>query len=179
MTFKLKIGPPAGLKLKGQLGVAFPIVGRTGLRFERKNNIWFGDLDYTGFAELTSFDASQKLFAVYDRTTGVWSQVSFASLISAGQTQQIITTGHVTVANNDGLIVINKTVGAATTVTLPLASQKVGPVKIADVKGDAGTNNITINTQGSDTFSGGLTSLVISGDTGSVLLHPTTGGYAV
>lgn len=179
MGIKLKAGPSQGLKLKGQLGVSFPVIGRTGLFFERLNGAWYGDLDYSDFVEIGSFDVSQKLFAIYDRTTGVWNRISLASLISAGQTQQFITDGNATVQPNDGLISIGKTVGAATTVTLPLASQKVGPVKIADFKGDAATNPITINTQGSDTFSGGLASWVISSDTGSVLLHPTTGGYAV
>lgn len=179
MGYRLKFGPRPGFKIKGTFGVAFPIVGRFGLVFERLNNIWYGDLDYSLFAELTSFTASEKLFAVYDRTTGIWNRVSLSTLVAASQTQQIITTGNATVAAADGLIVINKTVGAATTVTLGAASAKIGPVKIADFKGDAGTNNITINAAGSDKFSGNLSSWVIGADTGSVVLHPTTGGWAV
>jgi hypothetical protein len=179
--YRLKIGPPAGLKLKGKAGVALPIMGRTGLSFEKLGNIWYGDLDYSDLVELTAFDASQKLFAVYDRTTGEWGQVSFASLISAGQTYQVITTGDCVVQPNDGLIIINKTVGAATVVTLPAAATKVGKVKIVDFKGDAATNNITVAPNGAETFNGGATSWVISGDGASVVFDPIpTGlGYAV
>ena len=181
MTYRLKIGPPSGLKLKGQMGIALPIIGRTGLSFEKIGNIWYGDLDYSDFVELTSFDASQKLFAVYDRTTGVWNIVSFASLIAAGQTYQIIDSGDCTVQPNDGLIIINKTVGAATTVTLPASASKVGKVKVVDWKGDAGTNNITVNPNGSEKFNGAASSWVISGDGASVVFDPIpTGiGYAV
>lgn len=96
MGYRLKVGPAAGLKLKGSAGLTLPVVGRTGLLFEKISNVWYGDLDYSRFVEITSFDASQKLFAVYDRTTGVWNRVSFASLIAAGQTQQVITTGNAT-----------------------------------------------------------------------------------
>lgn len=179
MGYRLKVGPAAGLKLRGSAALALPVVGRTGLLFEKINNVWYGDLDYTQFVELAAFDASQKLFAVYDRATGVWNRISAATFINYSQTYQVVETGDVIVRPNDGLIAINKAVGAATTVTLPLASVKVGPVKIVDFKGDAGTNNITINVQGSDKFSGNLTSWAIDADTGSIVLHPIPSGYAV
>lgn len=179
MGYRLKVGPPSGLKLRGGTGFALPLIGRIGLLFEKVGGIWYGDLDYSKLVEITSFDASQKLFAVYDRTTEVWNTVSFASLIAAGQTQQIVDDGDVVVMPNDGLIAINKPIGAATSVTLPLASAKVGPVKIGDYKGDAATNPITIHTQGADKFSGNLSTWVIGADTGSVVLHPIPGGYVV
>lgn len=180
MSYRLKIGPPAGLRLKGNMGIALPIIGRTGLLFEKIGNVWYGDLDYSEFPELTTFDASQKLFAVIDRTTGVWNVVSFASLISAGQTYQVIDSGDCIVQPNDGLIIINKTVGAATTVTLPSSATKVGKVKIVDFAGDASTNNITVTPDGSETFNGGATSWVISGDGASVVFDPIPGlGYAI
>jgi hypothetical protein len=98
------------------------------------------------------------------------------------QTQQIITSGAtVTVAAKDSLIAVNKTVGSATTVNLPAASSKVGAVKISDFKGDAGTNNITINVAGTDKLNGNLTSWTIGADGGSVVLTPLSdgSGYAV
>lgn len=180
MAYKLKIGPAKGLKLKGNAGFALPLIGRTGLKATKTGGIWYLDLDYSDFVELTTFDASEKLFAIYDRTTAVWNVASIASLISAGQTTQIITTGDCTVQPNDGLIIINKGTGAATAVTLPAASAKVGKVKIVDFKGDASTNNITITPNGSETFNGGATSWTIDGDGGSVVLDPISGtGYAV
>lgn len=104
------------------------------------------------------------------------------SPLTATQTQQIKTSsGSVTVAATDSLIAINKTVGAATTVTLPLAASKTVPVKVSDWKGDAGTNNITINVSGSDKLNGNLTSWTIAGDGASLVFSPLQdgSGYAV
>lgn len=177
--YRLRLARVNALKLKVSTRIPAMLRGRTGIAIEIANGVWSFDLDYTGFDELAAFTAADKLFAVYDRGTGEWNQVSLATLLAATQTQQIITTGDCTVAAADGLIIINKTVGAATTVTLGAASAKIGPVKISDFKGDAGTNNITINAAGSDKFSGNLSSWVIGADTGSIVLHPTTGGWAV
>lgn len=105
--------------------------------------------------------------------------ISVADFNAAISTIQTITTGNVTVVDTDSLIVVNKTVGAATTVTLPAAADKIGPVKIVDFKGDGGTNAITINAAGSDKFNGNLSSWVIGSDGGSVVLHPHSGGWAV
>lgn len=179
-TFRLKL-ERASLKLKVNTRIPAQLVGGTGISITRTNAVYTTALDYSALAEITSFDASQKLFAVYDRTTGVWSQVSFASLISAGQTYQVITTGNCTVAVNDGLIIINKTVGAATAVTLPASATKVGKVKIVDFKGDAGTNNITVTPNGAEKFNGAAATWVIGGDGASVVFDPIPSGlgYAV
>lgn len=98
------------------------------------------------------------------------------------QTEQIKTSaGNVTVATTDGLIIINKTVGQATTVTLPASASKSGPVKVVDWKGDASTNVITIALTGGDKLNGNLTTWVIASDGGSVMLDPISDGtgYAV
>ncbi|MBR2118493.1 MAG: hypothetical protein IJ935_07445 [Afipia sp.] len=180
MGYKLKVGPPSGLKLKGAAGFGLPLIGRIGLLFQKIGGIWYGDLDYSQFAEITSFDATQKLFAVYDRTTGVWNRVSFASLIVAGQTMQYVTAGDVVVQPTDGLIIIDKTVGAATSVTMPASTAKVGRCKIVDFKGDASTNPITTGLAGSDKFNGNQSTWTISGNGGSIVLDPVPGkGYAV
>lgn len=98
---------------------------------------------------------------------------------------QYITSGStVTVGTTDNLIVINKSVGSATTINLPLAQSKVGSVKIVDYKGDASTNNITVNCIGTDTFNGGNTSWVIAADGASLVFNPIISnglgiGYAV
>jgi hypothetical protein len=99
---------------------------------------------------------------------------------------QVITSGASATINSDSSTVrVNKTVGSATTLTLPLAASKIGsggqlvPVLIVDWKGDAGTNNITINPSGSETIQG-LSSWTIAADNGSVFLRPIRGvGYAI
>lgn len=180
MSYRLRLSRP-GLKLRVAARIPAQFNDGTGISITKASGIYTASLDYSDLVEITSFDAGQKLFAVYDRTTGIWNQVSFASLISAGQTYQIITTGDCTVQPTDGLIIINKTVGAATAVTLPASALKVGKVKVVDFKGDASTNNITVTPDGSETFNGAATSWVISGDGASVVFDPIPSGlgYAV
>lgn len=85
----------------------------------------------------------------------------FVSL--GGGTYQIKTTaGGVTVAVRDTLILVNKTVGQATAVTLPASSTKVGPVIVKDLKGDAETNNITVDVDGGGTIDGAASKILRS-----------------
>lgn len=104
-----------------------------------------------------------------------------SAAVGEGLSYQIILTGNCLVDINDRLIIINKTVGAPTTVTLPGSALKLGRVKIVDFKGDASTNNITVNPDGAEKFNGALTSWVISGDGASVVFDPIPSGlgYAV
>lgn len=106
---------------------------------------------------------------------------SLASTFSSIGADQEITSGASAAVNaNSSTVRVNKTVGGAITLTLPAAASKTVPVLIADWKGDAGTNNITINLSGAETFPGGLTSWTIGADAGSVFLRPISGvGYAL
>lgn len=73
---------------------------------------------------------------------------------------------------NESIVVVNKTVGAATTVTLPkgaASGQAAREIWIIDGKGDAATNNITVSRAGSETING-ATSLVIASNYGFVHL---------
>jgi hypothetical protein len=94
--------------------------------------------------------------------------------------QHITSSGPATVNNNAGIVRVDQTAGAPITLTLPLAANKTCDVQISDWKGDAGTNNITINTTSPDVFPGGLTSWKIAGNGGSVFLRRVPGvGYAI
>jgi len=93
--------------------------------------------------------------------------------------QNITAAGPATVANNSSVVRVNQTVGAPITLNLPAAASKSCPVLIADWKGDAGTNNITITPNGSEKIQG-LSNWTIAGDNGSVFLRPIAGvGYAL
>lgn len=96
------------------------------------------------------------------------------------QTQQIKTTaGDVTVVNSDGVIVLNKAVGAATNVTFPLAAGKSGDCLVTDLKGDAGTNNITLTPTSPETIMG-LATYTIAANGASLRLKPVPGiGYVI
>lgn len=56
----------------------------------------------------------------------------------------VVAAGAVTVTSADNVVVVNKTVGAATTVNLPASPATGLTFTIKDGKGDANTNNITI-----------------------------------
>lgn len=86
--------------------------------------------------------------------------------------------GAVTVdADDDDIVEIKKTVGAATTVQLPLSSARTTgrSIKIVDGKGDASSNALTITPAGADTIVG-LTTYVINFDRGSVEMLPNFNG---
>lgn len=100
-----------------------------------------------------------------------------------------ITTGNLTVVNED-VVIVDKASGAATTITLPAASATLARrmIWVVDAKGDAGTNNITVNVSGSGTI-GGVSSFVIRSNFGQCLfvdvgdewqaLVPSTGSGTV
>jgi len=101
------------------------------------------------------------------------------SRASVGISRAVTAAGAVTIAVNDRVVAINKTVGAATAVTLPLASTKDGPVTISDFKRDAGTNNITITATSPDLIQG-LATLTLASNGASVQLKPIPGvGYSL
>lgn len=92
---------------------------------------------------------------------------------------QEVTSGvSVAVEQNARTVRVNKASGSATTLTVPDSNVKTCDVLISDFKGDAGTNNITINLSGTDKFPGGLASWTIAADGGSVFLRRIKGvGY--
>lgn len=93
--------------------------------------------------------------------------------------RQVTSGAQVTVdVDTDDIIVIKKASGSATEVLLPAAAGRDAsrPVKIVDAKGDASTNNITINPDGSETIAVLLTEYKIDFDGGSVDLWPNPDG---
>lgn len=76
--------------------------------------------------------------------------------------------GAVTVATTDEVVVVNKTVGAATAVSLPATPSTGRIYAVKDGKGDASTNNITI-TPAAGTIDGAAT-LVITTNYGAAFM---------
>lgn len=88
---------------------------------------------------------------------------------------RIATASPIAVASaTDYMVVSNLTVPGAVVVNLP-AAQVGQAFVVKDGKGDASTNNITINRNGTDTIDG-ATSIVIGSNFGSVLLTCTAAG---
>lgn len=93
--------------------------------------------------------------------------------------QHITSGASATVQTNAETVRVDKTVGSTTTLTMPPASTMLFPVLVVDWKGDAGTNNIIINPNGTEKIQG-LSSWTIAGDYGSVFLKPIPGvGFAI
>jgi hypothetical protein len=172
----------SSLRLSSRPIYPLKYIAGTGLSFSSANGISTVGLDYSSLVELSSYDPTQKLLAVVDRVTGVWNKVSLASILAGSQTVQIVNAaGDVTVQPNDGLIILNKAVGAATNVILPAASTKVGRVKIVDWKGDADANNITVVPNGAETIQG-RANWMLDSQNASIDLTPVVGtvnGYAI
>lgn len=98
-----------------------------------------------------------------------------------GVQRKVTAAGDVTVTNDDAdVIVIAKTVGAATAVVLPDPATARKPFRIVDGKYDAATNNITITSAGSSspstaTIMGGA-SYIIDSNGASITLTPLADG---
>lgn len=109
----------------------------------------------------------------------LWGTEVEGSVQGAPAYREVIAAGTVTVGPTDYIVGINKTVGAATAVTVPLAANRSGvPVVIKDIKGDAATNPITPAFTGGEMCDGQPgSSFVISTNFGFVKFYPRTGGY--
>lgn len=97
----------------------------------------------------------------------------------ASKTQREVTAaGAVTMTADDvDIIVINKTVGAATTFNLCSAADRTKPIMVVDGKGDAATNNITIVPEsGESVYATVDYTPVIDGNGGSLTLTPKEDG---
>jgi hypothetical protein len=169
------------LKLRSRVKFLASIFNGVGTKVRVDGLAAYIDLDFTQFAQITSFDPTTQSLLAQSSIDGSFSRITLSALIAASQTVQIITgISDVTVAATDGLIIMNRTVGAASNVNLPLASTKSGPVKVSDFKGDSGTNIITVNTTGTDKFPGGGTTWQIAANGASLVFTPIPGtGYAV
>lgn len=170
------------LKLRGTARFLASFFNGLGTKVRVDGLARYLDLDYTLFTELTAgLDPADSLVAIFNKATLVWNTTTLGTILNQSQTQQIKTTaGDVNVAAADGVIAINKGTGAATAVNFPLAANKIGPCLVSDFKGDAGTNNITINLTSPDVFPGGGSTWVIEANTGSVFLRPIPGvGYTL
>jgi hypothetical protein len=182
VTLKTRIVRKRTVKLKVLPSFPAAVTGSIAISVLKANGAYTIEPDYSDLVELLQFDPSQEQVLVYSPSSGTWNVISLANLVNnATATTLVITAGSTYAAGvNDKLIAVNKTVGSATAITLPLSSLKVGPVRVVDFKGDANTNNITISVAGSDKFNGGFTSWTIRGAGASVLFTPISGiGYAV
>lgn len=181
-TIKVNVVRRPTIKVKALVKFPANVVTQNFLTVTSLGGTYTFNVDYTKLGAGPIVDPTTAMVAVLDETSGSYKIVSLSSLISSTtQIEQHITAaGPVAVNNNTGIVRVDQTVGAAMTLTMGLASAKTCPVLVSDWKGDAGTNNITINLTGSDKFPGNLSSWTIGADAGSVFLRPIAGvGFAL
>ena len=180
-VLKIKVLPKP--VIKGKMDVRFPanVAVEDFLTIVRANGRYTFGVDYSILDPTPFSDPANTYIAVLDAVTGSYKVTTLSALISGStQIEQHITAaGPVSVLPNAGIVRVDQTVGAAITLNMPLAAEKTCPVLLSDWKGDAGTNNITVNAAGSEKFPGGISSFKIDGDTASRFLRPIPGvGYA-
>lgn len=140
--------------------VPFPaLVQGSGIVAVTKNNgIWSVSVDYSGLSALSpGFDPTAWFATIENTTTKQLAILSVAQILAGAENtyREITAAGDVTVGASDIGFLLNKTVGAATNINLPLASTRGGvPVWVKDYKGDANVNNITFVLSGADTIDG-------------------------
>jgi hypothetical protein len=161
-VLKLKVLPRIPANLVGDVGI---VVVKNGVTYTIKP-------DYSNIVELTSYDPTQKLFVVIDRATGVWNQVSLSSILTGSQTVQIVTAaGDVTVQPNDGLIILNKTVSAATTSSFQPQPIRLGWLR-SSISRRFRNNNITCQCSVGSEKIQGLSGWKLNGQGASIALDP-------
>lgn len=170
--------------IKGKMDVRYParVDGDKFISVTKANGIITVDVDYTLLGNAPLVDPTTAIVAFLDQTDGIYKATNFQALLAAAASveQHITGAGPVTVLQNTSLVRVDQTVGAPITLNLVSSNLKNGAVKIVDWKGDAGTNNITINTTGTDKLQGNRTSWTIASDLASVVLTPISGiGYVV
>lgn len=177
----------AGLpyNMRVNVNVPFPALvrGIGPFLITKANGIWTFALSYLGLTTVQpGTDPSVQQILIYNVASGIWQVTTLAAAVLELQTEQDITSGAtVEVATNDGMIKINKAIGSATSVILPPAATKVGPVTVSDFKMDSDQNPITVSVSGTDTLPGGRTQWVIEDPGWSMTFYPLRdgSGYAI
>lgn len=158
-------------------GMFSVFVGQSAPTSNQTSTVWVKPATPSWSAECAVYLWNPTTQAYALATPDLWSQMPFAFV--APKVQDVVLPGPANILTNVDVVRVNQSVGAPITLVLPLAAAKLNPVLISDWRGDAGTNPITISTQGGDIFPGGRTSWFIAADTGSVFLRPVLGGYAL
>lgn len=178
---------PASIRVNAQFPFPSLVKGSGPIIIAKANGIWTVGFTIAQLAPmLVGSDPTTKLVLIYDQVTGAFLQTTIATLIgAAANTYRIVTAaGNVAVLATDLVILMNKAVGAATSIVLPPSVQRNGaPLTVKDLKGDANANNITFVPDGVETIDGfdaataaANGSALIDINYGKKTLYPLTAG---
>lgn len=142
------------------VGAPFParVQGAGFIALSKANGIWTIRPDYTVLAPLlTLAELPSSLIAIYDPATGQFNSITAAQLGGSGSSiyRMVTAAGDVAITGNDFVILMNKTVPAATNINLPASIGRNGvPVTVKDYGGIALANPITFVVAAGETIDG-------------------------
>jgi len=111
-----------------------------------KTSSSLADLATRTTANLTDFPSQSGQSGKFLTTNG--TALAWGSVGGGWTAAVTVVTANYTVLTSDNVIVVNKSTGSATTITLPASPTTGSMVIVKDGKGDAATNNITIQGNG-------------------------------
>jgi len=170
-------------KIKARAAVNLPaaVLAHTGVKITKANGKYTFELDWSAFMRLDEVAPDQignTVMLAYNVVDGSFTLLPFNVAVTDKVIVEKTDAGDVNVGEFDGIVLVNKDTPEATTVNLPTAASKNGPVKIVDFAANAGTYNITIVADGADKING-QSQWVLGGDGASVVLDPVLGGWAL
>lgn len=190
-TIKLRIVPAPTLKLKVsprlqnvRMLPRYPasISGGNAIDVTDTSGALTVALDLLKIGSVGSFDPAAEYVVLVD-ANGNYELVTVSTLLNnTAETVQVITAaGDIDVDVKTTLLIMNRAVDQSpSNIILPLASAKIGGVKIVDWKGNSDAFPHTIKTTAPDVFQGALTQWTLDGAGASLKLDPYPGlGYAV
>ncbi len=146
-TGTLTVANSSSLITSGAFATTLTVTGTTGVTLPTTGTL----ATLAGAEELTNKTLNASVGKGTWTASGTWTlpAVTLAGILTtqSGRIQavRVVTAaGAITAATTDDVIVVNKTVGAATTVNLFATPATGTALTIKDGKGDANTNNITI-----------------------------------
>jgi hypothetical protein len=175
------MAPLPKVKLRAPFVFPAAVASNIGIKITKENGKYWLDLDWSALQQVSAVAPDQfgnTVILSYNIVDGSFALLPFNVAVSDKIIIEKTDAGDVNVGPYDGIILVNKDTPEATTIDMPAASSKIGSVKIVDFAGNAGTYNITITPDGSDTING-QSQWVISGDGASVVLDPVPGGWAL
>ncbi len=175
---------PANIRVNANVPFPSRVSGASFIVVSKANGVWNIAPNYSLLAVIPPTQTQE--FVVYDPVTGAYGLLNVSTFLTsnAGNYRLVSASGDVTITQFDVIILLDKTVGAATNVNLPLSSSRSGvPVTVKDLKGDANTNNITFVPTLSETIDGFSAAAaaangvaLIDINYGSKTLYPLTSG---
>jgi hypothetical protein len=149
---------PASIRVNVKAPFPSQVVGGGFVTVSKLKGVYTLGSSYAGLAPLLAFaDLPASLIAVYDPATKQFNTVTASQVISSSLIgyRLVIAAGDVTIGASDLIILLAKTVPAATNIILPTALSRGGlPVTVKDYGYNAAANNIRFVMAGTETLDG-------------------------